>query len=49
LLSASGGAFPRAQIAKNALQPEKSMTKLLIRADGAQKKIEVTPVLRGCV
>jgi predicted nucleotidyltransferase component of viral defense system len=41
--------IPRAQITENALQPEMAVTKLLIRADGVQIKIEVTPVLRGCV
>jgi len=38
----------RTQITKPVLQPEKAVTKLLIWADGAQIKIEVTPVLRGC-
>lgn len=35
----------------NASSPkgEKGITKLIVRADGAQVKIEVTPVLRGCV
>jgi predicted nucleotidyltransferase component of viral defense system len=35
----------------NAITPkgEKSITKLIVRAGGAQIKIEVTPVLRGCV
>lgn len=41
--------IPRAQITESGLQPENAVTKLLIRADGAQIKIEVTPVLRGCV
>ncbi|MDD2325702.1 MAG: nucleotidyl transferase AbiEii/AbiGii toxin family protein [Alphaproteobacteria bacterium] len=30
-------------------ETEKAITKLFIRADGVQIKIEVTPVLRGCV
>lgn len=29
--------------------PEGAVTKLLVRAEGVQTKIEVTPVLRGCV
>jgi hypothetical protein len=29
--------------------PERAVTKLLVRHDGVQVKIEVTPVLRGCV
>jgi predicted nucleotidyltransferase component of viral defense system len=35
----------------NASSPkgEKGITKLIVRADGSQIKIEVTPVLRGCV
>ena len=35
----------------NASSPksEKAITKLIVRADDAQIKIEVTPVLRGCV
>lgn len=31
------------------LRPEQIVTKLFVRADGVQIKIEVTPVLRGCV
>jgi Nucleotidyl transferase AbiEii toxin, Type IV TA system len=42
-------AIPGAQITKAALRPEEAVTKLLVRVDGAQTKIEVTPVLRGCV
>jgi predicted nucleotidyltransferase component of viral defense system len=38
-----------AQITETTLQPEGAVTKLLVRADGVQIKIEVTPVLRGCV
>lgn len=41
--------IPRAQITENTLQPEMAVTRLLIRADGVQIKIDVTPVLRGCV
>jgi predicted nucleotidyltransferase component of viral defense system len=35
--------------AASAPRGEKGITKLIVRADGAQIKIEVTPVLRGCV
>jgi hypothetical protein len=41
-------AIPGRQITKVALRPEAAVTKLLLRVDGAQIKIEVTPVLRGC-
>lgn len=37
------------QIATSATNPEKAVIKLIIRHDNAQVKIEVTPVLRGCV
>jgi len=38
-----------ATVTEGAIQPEKAVTKLLIRLGGVQTKIEVTPVLRGCV
>jgi predicted nucleotidyltransferase component of viral defense system len=38
-----------AQISASTAMPEKAVIKLLVRHDGAQVKIEVTPVLRGCV
>jgi Nucleotidyl transferase AbiEii toxin, Type IV TA system len=38
-----------AEITQVALRPEAVVNKLLVRADGVQIKIEVTPVLRGCV
>ncbi len=38
-----------AQISENRPKTEQIITKLLVRADGVQIKIEVTPVLRGCV
>jgi len=41
--------IPGAQVAQTALRPENTVYKLLARADGVQIKIEVTPVLRGCV
>ena len=41
------GAIPAAQVTAGRL--EGTLTRLLVRADGVQIKIEVTPVLRGCV
>lgn len=41
--------IPGATITPTKLAPEGKSTKLLVRADGAQIKLEVTPVLRGCV
>lgn len=38
-----------ARVAPSAIRPENIVTKLLIRQGNAQVKIEVTPVLRGCV
>ena len=38
-----------AKVSASAPKGEKTITKLIARADGAQIKIEVTPVLRGCV
>jgi predicted nucleotidyltransferase component of viral defense system len=38
-----------ATVTEGAIQPEKAVTKLLIRVGGVQTKIEVAPVLRGCV
>lgn len=37
------------QIVRTIVQPEKAVTRLLVRHNNAQIKIEVTPVLRGCV
>ncbi len=42
-------AMPGALITALPLQPEQVVTKLLVRAGDAQIKIEVTPVMRGCV
>jgi hypothetical protein len=42
-------AIPDPQITPPTLQPEEITTKLLVRSRGVQIKIEVTPVLRGCV
>ena len=39
----------RARVNASAPKGEKDVTKLIVRADDAQIKIEVTPVLRGCV
>ena len=38
-----------ARVSRSALQGENCITKLVVRADDVQIKIEVTPVLRGCV
>jgi predicted nucleotidyltransferase component of viral defense system len=38
-----------AKVSASAPKGEKGITKLIVRADDAQIKIEVTPVLRGCV
>ena len=38
-----------AKVSASAPKGEKAITKLIVRADEAQIKIEVTPVLRGCV
>jgi Nucleotidyl transferase AbiEii toxin, Type IV TA system len=40
---------PGAKVNTSAPKGEKGITKLIVRGDGAQIKIEVTPVLRGCV
>jgi len=41
--------LPDAQVGEGRLQPEGKINKLLVRRDGLQIKIEVTPVIRGCV
>ena len=38
-----------ARVTSVRLQPENIVTKLFVEADGVQIKIEITPVLRGCV
>lgn len=40
---------PGAHVGTSTPKGEKGITKLIVRAEGAQIKIEVTPVLRGCV
>jgi predicted nucleotidyltransferase component of viral defense system len=42
-------ALPSARVAPSRLRPENVVTKLVVRVSDAQIKIEVTPVLRGCV
>ena len=42
-------AFAGVQVTAFGLEPENALVKFLIRHEGAQVKIEVTPVLRGCV
>lgn len=44
-----GHRIPGARVSTTTLQGESCVTKLIVRADGVQIKIEVTPVLRGCV
>jgi predicted nucleotidyltransferase component of viral defense system len=41
--------LPGAQVTETPLRPEGVVTKLVARAGRVQTKIEVTPVLRGCV
>ena len=41
--------FRGAQIAFTQTKPENAIVRILIRNDGVQVKIEVTPVIRGCV
>ena len=41
--------IPRARVTLGHLRPEGVATKLVLRAGGVQIKVEVTPVLRGCV
>ena len=41
--------LPGVKISVSEAKPEKAVIKLLVRHEGAQVKIEVTPVLRGCV
>lgn len=41
--------IPAARVSPTQLRPENIVTKLHIRLDRSQVKIEVTPVLRGCV
>lgn len=41
--------IPSVQVTESRLRPENIITKLVVRADEVQIKIEVTPVLRGCV
>lgn len=38
-----------ARVTSVSLQPENIVTRIFVEADGVQIKIEVTPVLRGCV
>lgn len=41
--------IPGAQVTAMPLRGEGAVTRLVVRAEGVQTKIEVTPVLRGCV
>jgi predicted nucleotidyltransferase component of viral defense system len=40
---------PGSRVTETAIPPEGAVTRLLVRADNAQIKVEVTPVLRGTV
>ncbi|HET9641178.1 MAG TPA: nucleotidyl transferase AbiEii/AbiGii toxin family protein [Allosphingosinicella sp.] len=42
-------AVPGSHVTLSQLKPDNIATKVIVRAQGAQVKIEVTPVLRGCV
>ena len=44
-----GHGIPGARVSPSRLKGENCVTKLLLQADGVQIKVEVTPVLRGCV
>jgi predicted nucleotidyltransferase component of viral defense system len=44
-----GRGIPAARVSPITLQGENCVTKLIVRAEAVQIKIEVTPVLRGCV
>ena len=43
------GAFPAARVQAGVLREEGTVNKLFVRERGTQIKVEVTPVLRGCV
>ena len=49
IASAVAKGIPGAQVNSSQPKGEDCTTKLILRADDAQIKIEVTPVLRGCV
>ena len=44
-----GRGIPGARVSPSRPKGENCITKLLVQADGVQIKVEVTPVLRGCV
>ena len=44
-----GGADPSAQITESAPKSQDTINKLFVRSQGVQIKIEVNPILRGCV
>ena len=43
------GSLPLARVQRTRLREEGTVNKLFVREEGTQVKIEVTPVLRGCV
>ena len=49
IASRIGRSIPGARVSPSALRGENCVAKLIVHADGVQIKIEVTPVLRGCV
>jgi predicted nucleotidyltransferase component of viral defense system len=49
IADAIGHGIRGARVSPSTLQRENCVTKLIVQADGVQIKIEVTPVLRGCV
>jgi predicted nucleotidyltransferase component of viral defense system len=49
IADAIAAGIPGSSVERSAPKGEKRITKLIVRADDAQIKIEVTPVLRGCV
>ncbi|MGA2435406.1 MAG: nucleotidyl transferase AbiEii/AbiGii toxin family protein, partial [Bryobacteraceae bacterium] len=49
IADAIGRGIPGARVSPSRLQDENCITKLIVHADSVQTKIEVTPVLRGCV
>jgi predicted nucleotidyltransferase component of viral defense system len=44
-----GRGIPGARVSPSRLKGENCVTRLVVQADGVQIKVEVTPVLRGCV
>lgn len=49
IADAIGCGISGARVSPSTLKGENCVTKLIVQADGVQIKVEVTPVLRGCV